>query len=316
MTELQSRFGKYIAAYVRLRRCLGLKFVKQEIVLREFDLYAHRRGCRGHLTANLLEGFVVEQPDATGETKARRHQIVAAFADYLAIHEPTTAAIRRVPWKVDVAGPAYILSDREVDRLASCASWLTPKIQALTVQTMIGLSASCGLRPAEVTNLERVDVDLSRGTLLIRETKFQKTRLLPVHPTTLDALRALAFARDDEYTDSIDTSFFLSRRRRRFAPAYYSDLFAESVGRAGIRDESGKRPRLYDLRHTFAVRRLRRWYETGADVQAKLAALATYMGHRGYEQTAYYLHAAPELLQVAARRFLDAVQGASDAADA
>lgn len=139
--------------------------------------------------------------------------------------------------------------------------------------------------------------------LAIKQTKFRKDRLVAIHPTTLEVLRNYAAVRDAAFPDCGCPAFFINMRRRRFARKTLRVAFYELTRRAGLRSPKGKGPRFHDLRHAFAVRRLAAWYRAGIDAQAMLPALATYMGHVHYSDTAYYITATAELLSLAAGRY-------------
>jgi len=165
---------------------------------------------------------------------------------------------------------------------------------------LVGLLASTGLRSGEALRLNRTDVDLVDGILHIRKTKFRKDRLVPVHTTTLAALRVYARHRDAAFSVPRDSAFFLSSRGNRLSPAGLNIAFSAACKIAGL--DSGKALRPHDLRHRFAVTRLAAWHREKADVQALLPLLATYLGHARYTDTAYYVTGTAELLGMAADR--------------
>lgn len=170
--------------------------------------------------------------------------------------------------------------------------------------TLIGLLASSGLRSGEVVRLDRSDVDLTNGVLLVRKTKFRKDRLVPVHTTTQAALRHYVRVRDAAFPQPKDQAFFLSSRGNRLSATGLKNGFAEVRKFAGLDD--GKPLRPHDLRHRFAVTRLSLWHQQRANVQALLPLLAAYLGHASYSDTAYYLTGSVDLLAMAAERaFLD-----------
>ena len=138
--------------------------------------------------------------------------------------------------------------------------------------------------------------------LLIRESKFGKSRLVPLHPTTMQALAENARLRDELQRRPKDASFFVSLTRKRLSYAVVGQTFRQLVDNAGVGTDAPSPPRLHDLRHTFAVRTLLGWYRSGEDVQAKIPSLSTYLGHREPASTYWYLSAAPELLALAAAR--------------
>jgi integrase len=160
------------------------------------------------------------------------------------------------------------------------------------------------LRSGEALRLDRANVDLAGGVLHIRKTKFRKDRLVPVHMTTLAALRTYARHRDAAFPAPKDAAFFLSSRGNRLSPSGLNVAFGRACALAGL--DGGKALRPHDLRHRFAIARLAAWHREGADVQAMLPLLATYLGHGRYTDTAYYVTGTAELLGIAASRaFVD-----------
>nr|WP_234894966.1 tyrosine-type recombinase/integrase [Sinorhizobium meliloti] len=174
-------------------------------------------------------------------------------------------------------------------------------LRGRTMATLIGLLASSGLRSGEVVRLDRSDVDLTNGVLLVRKTKFRKDRLVPVHTTTQAALRHYAHDRDAAFPTPKDQGFFLSSRGNRLSATGLQNGFAEVRKLAGL--DGGKPLRPHDLRHRFAVTRLSFWHQQRADVQALLPLLATYLGHASYSDTAYYLTGSADLLACCGPRF-------------
>jgi integrase len=183
---------------------------------------------------------------------------------------------------------------------------LRPPLRALTYRTLIGLLAATGMRTGEACGLDRPDVDLDDGILTIRGTKYQKYRRVPVHPTTVAALRDYAAARD-RLCSSVNTSAFLiSTRGTRLDRGNLKYTFHPLLEAANIRPLPGRRrPRLHDFRHMFAVSTLLDWYRDDKDVQPRLPLLSTYLGHVDPEATYWYLTGSPELLALVSAR-LDA----------
>jgi integrase len=165
---------------------------------------------------------------------------------------------------------------------------------------LVGLLASTGLRSGEARRLDRPDVNLVDGVLHIRRTKFRKDRLVPVHHTTLTALRRYARHRDEAFPVPRDSAFFLSSRGNRVSSAGLQAAFGAARKLAGL--DGGKPVRPHDLRHRFAVTRLAVWHQQQANVQALLPLLATYLGHARYSDTAYYVTGTADLLAMAADR--------------
>lgn len=305
MKPLESCFAAHLTQYIELRRKLGFRFQLQAAVLHDFDRFAHQRGHSGTLTVALVLDFATADPDGSANKQGRRYQVVRNFADYLATFEPTTPALDpKAVLRPKTRPPAHIYTDAELRLLLDEAKRVSRRhpVRAQTVHAMVGLAASTGLRVGEVVNLDRNDVDLQSGVLSVRCTKFAKDRLVPLHPSTLEVLRRYAVVRDTRFPGTESSAFFLNLRGVRYSRHTVQLDFWQLARRAGLREATGSGPRFHDLRHTFAVRRLVAWYREGLDVQAMLPALATYLGHVHYSDTAYYLQATAELLGVAAER--------------
>ena len=174
---------------------------------------------------------------------------------------------------------------------------------AATCETVIGLLAVTGMRVGEALRLDVDDLDWARGVAVIRDSKFKRSREVPLHPSTVNALRGYARWRDDRYRLSRSPSFFVNRSGRRLAYRTMNDHFRHLVREAGLRPRSSRcRPRLHDFRHVFACTTLEDWYQSGIDVQARLPLLSTYLGHLDPISTYWYLSGKPELLALAADR--------------
>ncbi len=159
------------------------------------------------------------------------------------------------------------------------------------------------MRVSEALNLDISDVDLINGVLNIRCTKFKKSRLIPVHSTTLEVLKNYDTLRQQHMPDQKDFAFFLSGNQTRLSYSFVNATFRKLVCECGIRNHNGIKPRIHDFRHTFAVNRLAAWYDTGLDIHQMLPVLSTYMGHAHFVDTAYYLEAGAELLARATLQF-------------
>ena len=190
----------------------------------------------------------------------------------------------------------------------------TKEMKALTLETLIGLLAATGLRPGEAAALERGDVDLQAQVLIIRESKFGKSRQVPIHPSTVAALKRYARQRDRIFRHSGNSFFFVSDRGTALDLGAVRRWFCKVSRACGLREPaerygSGRGPRLQDLRHTFATRRLVEWYQTGSNVAVQMPKLATYLGHSSVACTYWYIEAVPELLELATEFQLASDQG-------
>jgi integrase/recombinase XerD len=174
---------------------------------------------------------------------------------------------------------------------------------AATYRTLIGLLAVTGIRVGEVINLDRDDLDLDEGVLIVRQGKFGKSRELVLHPSTVTALRDYAALRDRTRPWTWTRAWFISSSGARLNYKNVHYRFHQLTQAAGLGPRSATcRPRIHDLRHTFAVTTLLGWYRSGVDVQARLPLLSTYLGHVDPGDTYWYLTATPELMRVVSKR--------------
>jgi integrase len=258
------------------------------------------------LTQELVVDFASADPSGSADKKARRYNVIRRFCGYLATFDPQTPSLdpKLLP-RTNSRHPSRIITDFELSRLLYEARRISQRnpMRGVTLEAMIGLAASTGLRISEVVRLDRSDVDIKTGILSIRCTKFYKDRYVPTHPSTLSVLQSYAALRDATYSQCRDLAFFVTTSKGRFCCITLRQSFQEVAKRAGLRGPTGKGISFHSLRHRFAVKRLVAWYSAGVDVQAMLPALATYMGHVHYSYTAHYLTATAELMGLAAERY-------------
>jgi integrase/recombinase XerD len=168
---------------------------------------------------------------------------------------------------------------------------------------LIGLLAVTGMRPAEALGLDRRDVDLRHGVLHVRAGKQRKQREVPLHDSTIRALRDYTRLRDARFPNPSTPAFFISARGRRMARGELNQTFAKLIVEIGLDGRGNRaRPRPHDLRHALAVRTLLAWQTAGEDIDRQLPLLSTYLGHVNPASTYWYLEAVPELLELISRR--------------
>ena len=293
--------------YLEYRRNLGFQLrIEGQLLLQFADSTADRSGHRGPLTSALAIRWAREPRDAGPLYWARRLEIVRRFARYRAGFDPRTEIPLGVFGKAHRRTRPYIYSPQEIAALVKAARRLESKtgFRPKTYAALFGLLACTGLRISEALRLTCADVDLRRGTLTIRETKFRKTRLVPLHPSAKLALSQYAASRSDHFPQSEVAPFFLSESGKSLPYSTVRGTFHGLCRRIGLVQKPGeRRPRIHDLRHTFACRRLLEWYRQGDDVEHSIAALSTYLGHAKVTDTYWYLTGIPELLQVVANKF-------------
>ena len=230
--------------------------------------------------------------------------VVRGFARHMSGIDPATEVpplglvTYRQRWR-----PPFIYSDGDVDALMSAVPQVIPApLRAATFQTMIGLLAATGMRVGETIALERDDIDWSDGVVVVRASKFNKTREVLLDPTVIEALGAYARIRDRHVPHPSGRTFFVSAKGTPVIYGVFGTVFRKLLLASGVGADSAVHPRIHDLRHSFAVHTLVRWYCEGQDVAALLPRLSTYLGHRSPVSTYWYLSAAPELLALAANR--------------
>jgi integrase/recombinase XerD len=300
-----SSLANAVDDYLRLRRKLGYKLADPGRWLPDFISFLDRER-RAHITTELALQWAMLPVNADASHWAARLRAVRLFAEYYKAFDPQTEIPPQglLPHRPRRRQP-YIYTDGEVEGLIAEAKKLPPKtgLRADTYSTFLGLLAVTGMRVGEVLALERGDVDLGQDVLTIRQAKNMKTRLVPVHPTTRRVLRDYASHRDLVFPDPRTSSFFLSERGTRLEISCVYRTFVKLSRRIGLRGPSDRHgPRFQDLRHSFAVRTVMEWYRAGANVDAQMPTLSTYLGHSHVSDTYWYLSAVPELLHLAAAR--------------
>lgn len=298
--------------YLTIRRALGYKLVRAGKLLAQFLTYLEGIGAR---TVTTEHAIAWARLSAGGNVNwwAHRLSVVRCFATYLRTLDPRTEVPTAdlLPVRPQRATP-YLYSDEEISSLIEVCRQLRYPLRVATYRTLIGLLAVTGLRVGEAIRLDREDIDFEQGLLVVREGKFGKSRELPLHPTTLQALRSYLRKRDRWYPSPNAPALFISTAGTRLLYCGVSWTYLKLLRFAGLKPRSAAcRPRLHDLRHAFAVRTMLDAYRSGADVQARLPLLSTYLGHVNPASTYWYLSAAPELLALASGRLEDHLEGRS-----
>ena len=303
---LQARVAQYLAE----RRHAGFELSSMGHGLKRFARYVEQVGHHGPLTVDLMAAWARQAKDGHGDraTSARQLNLLRPFTGWLRQYEPTT----EVPDEA-IFGPVpgrtapHIYREQEIIELLAAARGLGRSgsvlgmLRATVIETLFGLIASTGLRISEALNLYDSDVDLQAQVLTIRQSKFGKTRLVPLHPSAAQALARYRTQRNLYVRAKPQAPFFVCTRGK---------LLGEPVGDRQIhrifeqlrmqlgwvdRGTHGA-PRVHDLRHAFAVRRLMLWHEDGVDIDQRMLALSTYLGHAKVTHTYWYLSVVPEMM--------------------
>jgi integrase len=298
-----SALENHVDDYLRLRRTLGYDLEETGRLLHRFTAELDTAGVLHVTTQVAVRWALAVKVSAPSSVPATRYRAVRGFARYMAGIDPETeippAGLVRRPRS---RRPPFIYTDEQLLALLAQARASIPQpLRAATMQTLIGLLAASGLRIGEALRLDRGDIDWSDGVLHIHRSKFNKSRLVPLSPSVLEALERYADLRDRVRPAPRGESFFVSLRGTRVIHACVWKTFRALCDDAGVGARSSVRPTIHDLRHRFAVRVLLSWYRDGVDVQPRLVWLSTYLGHRDPVSSYWYLSAAPELLAHAAR---------------
>jgi integrase/recombinase XerD len=298
MSDLHRAASEYLA----IRRTLGFKLEKHTRLLASFVAFLENAEAP-FITSDLALAWA---SDCEGSSAWRRQRLstVRGFAKHMASVDPRTqvpppnliAASRQSRRPVP-----YLYSNSEITRLMQAATQQLGPLQAATYETLIGLLAVTGLRVGEAISLDRDDIDDARRVLIVRDAKHGKSREVPLHPTTLTALHAYLRRRDDLRPLASGPSLFISTTGTRLSYKVVHPTFGRLCKQAAIPPRpDGRRARMHDVRHSFAVATLLDWYRDDADIDAVIPRLSTILGHLGPASTYWYLQASPELMALAA----------------
>lgn len=302
---LQERVQEYLAE----RRRLGFELISPGSALMSFARYIDAQNDQGPLTVERIVPWVRrnERKLSTPVTWSRRLKHLRPFLRYLRQFEPQTEVpdaktFGSLPQRL----APHIYREQEIVDLLAAARDMDPRggLRSATYETLFGLIASAGLRVSEALHLLDADVDLKLGLLTVRQTKFAKSRQLPLHSSTVDALRHYRRTRRRHLNVTAQMPFFVSKKGKALTLRQVDRVFAQLRQHLRwVNRGAHAAPRIHDLRHRFAVRRLMLWHEQGTDIDQQMLALATYMGHVKISNSYWYLTATPELMTLAAEKF-------------
>jgi len=299
----------HLDAYLSVREALGFQMRAERTLLRDFVGFVEAHGDGGPIRAHLAVDWACASSAQRGRGgAAQRLSMARRFLTYLRATLPET----EIPPSGLVASfrrpQPYLFTPSQITALIRAAHTMGPggSLRPHTFATLLGVLASTGLRVGEAIRLQVHDVHLEATppVLHIRETKFHKSRWVPLHPTTVAALRHYSTVRTTLGYAALSDVFLVSEQG---GPLTYSPLrrgFLALCHTVGLGPTaSGRRPSLRALRHSFAVQRMQCWYQEGRDVQGLLPHLSVYLGHVRPQESYWYLTATPELLAAAAERF-------------
>ena len=298
-------FVEQVKDYLALRRGLGARLVGQGPLLLDFGRFLDRAACRGPITTELALRWAQAPRSTDPDQTARRLGAIRRFLRHRASFDPATevpppqllgCGIRR--------RPPHIYSQAEVGALLQACKQLWPRhgLRPETYRTLFCLLLSSGLRISEALDLDDADVDLAAGVLTVRNGKFGKTRLVPLHPSAVGPLRR--YVRHRNRLMPASSAFFRTEHHPRLSYSAVRMTFVAMRKRLGwTKLGRARKPRIHDMRHTCAVSCLVRWYREGIHPDRRIAHLATFLGHAEVGDTYWYLSAVPELTSLAAKLF-------------
>lgn len=291
--------------YLSLRRGLGFILKRHSRFLEEFASFLEQTGA-SRITSRLALQWATQPQHIQQAEWAARLSVVRGFARYWSSTDPATEIPPGglLPYRHGRAKP-YLYSDEQIQQLLEAAKNMPTahSLQPWTYHCLFGLLAVTGLRISEALNLRSADVDWSEGILTIHDSKFGKSRLIPLHASSLKVLSDYGARRDRLFADRKTPYFFCSRYDGRLDEGQVRRVFYTISRQIGIRGASASRgPRLHDFRHRFAVQTLLHWHRAGEDVRRRLPILSTYLGHGHVTDTYWYVTGTPELMAAVAQR--------------
>lgn len=294
---------EYAKQYLSMRRNLGFKLRGYDRLLRSFIEYLDSQN-HDAISAQAALQWATLPPAVKPIRWSQRLCAVRGFAQYLHGMDPTV----EIPSQDLITARRYrqnpyLFTQADIARLLEVAATLDPALRAAAYQSLFGLLAVTGMRVGEALSLDREHINLSTGVVEITDTKFRKNRQIPLHSSSVSALRHYTKVRDKWCSSPNTPSFFLSTRGTRLSYSCVNGVFHRCIGQIDLENSTENRPvHMHGLRHSFAVATLREWYRSGATIEAKLPILSAFLGHACPASTYWYLQSCPQLMQLAAQR--------------
>jgi integrase len=297
-TGFQSALAPLIDRYLQEKRACGYAYHEPFRILHRLDDFLVQQELETlELPRGLARNWLAKKPHESASTQQQRITVFRQFARFLlaagfpAYMPGSTVGARKSSFV------PRMLTEEELRKFFHAVDMLEPTARSplrhLIMPEIFRLLYGCGFRVREVLNLRIRDVDLDQGIITVRQGKFHKDRLVPPALSLVDRLRKYAGHFDSRPPDAV---FFPGPNGRPFALRTVYTLFREMLLQCGIPHAGrGKGPRIHDYRHLFALHTLRRWYQDGDDLDAKLPLLATYLGHQNLSGTQRYLHLTAEI---------------------
>lgn len=302
MTTTPEELSTMVVEYLKVRRALGYKLHHIEYIMQRYLAWLVEHDAAGITVENAL-AFATAPTGASPRWQALRLSAIRCFTKWARLLDPSIEVppAKLLPARVIRAAP-YIYTPEEIQALLAAADLLRPELRAATYRTFIGLMAATGIRTGEALGLDIASLDQQAHTLTVTG-KYNKTRMLPLHPSVVEALTGYMRQRNRLLPAATCPALLISTRGTRMSPSNLHATFRGLAKQAGLRPASTAcHPRPHDLRHTFAVTTMLDAYNSGADPAAVLPVLSTWLGHSEPRDTYWYLSGTSELLAAATKR--------------
>jgi len=317
--RFQSSLAETFETFVRLRQTTGRDYEDQAYLLSRFDRFLVEQNLSGpRVTREMTVRYQESLTHLAPSSQYNRFCVVRQVCEYLALDDPKSD--RPQPMRHVNSSEAHVpyhYSPEQVQALLKAAETLEPAHSLFphTAKTFLGLLVTTGVRTGEALAFNLEDFDVGKEALLIKQGKFRKARWIPLDPSTTQALKRYLERRTSRPCEP-HSPLFLNRQGSRLSHGCIYRTFRQLLEKCGIRHRPYLGPRLHDFRHTFAVQRLLQWYREGLEINSRLPALATYMGHSALQHTTVYLKATPQLTEQVKERyhryFINHVQSKGD----
>lgn len=291
-----------VTEYINYRRKLGFTLHNDKLILNHFVEYLKVKKAK-YVTVKHAIAFAKLNPRASRVWWAVRLATIKRFAEYWIYSDTRTEIPTQCLGSTTYSRRApYIYSDDEIERILECckSSSSIYEIERYSYFIWYGLMAVTGMRIGEVARLDRNDLNLAQRVITIRNSKFNKSRHIPLHRSTVEALTRYLNYRDHYTPKSKTMRLFINRQGTQLSPDRVRKVFRKLLCEVGIQRNSDGRPRIMDFRHTLAVNTLIRWYRRRINIDQYIPLLSTYLGHTRLKHTYWYITATPELLKLIA----------------
>lgn len=312
---MNNKISFQVENYLEYKHSLGFQLIGEAVYLRAFARYTIEKGYTGSLTRNIVFSWCEHGENPSLVTKGRRYEPLKTFADYANAFDPSSEVLPRLPYgnpHKRVRPHIYSLEET-CSLMERCDDLYSPDgIRALTVKTAIGLFWSTGMRTSELVKLRMADVDLIDDLITVRSSKYNKDRIIPIGKDVAAELLAYRHKVESAAQTVWNTdSFFVTTGGKPLKRNALEYAFQKIRDIIDVSDSRYEHARLYDFRHTFAIRTIQEWHKNGIDVNANLHLLSIYMGHNHPEETYWYLSSTPELLELSSLRYESVFGGGS-----